>query len=241
MLPRNRILFKYRKFDDNTLRIFREQELWFAKPETLNDPFEANDSFPQVLDAVWERYSVPPAMQLKYENKLKSLLRSTGICAFSKARKNQLMWSHYADEHKGICIGFKEAELRPSGSNVFPIDVSYQDEYPFEQIIERINYFDKVPNENTLDNIAGDILYSVLSTKYTSWRYERERRLVHRFSGARKFEPNAINSIAFGLRMKFEDKQDLKELLSDSKWSHIKWYQAIKSSTKYMIEFERIK
>ncbi|MGD6731850.1 MAG: hypothetical protein ACPKMZ_12385 [Pleomorphochaeta sp.] len=29
------------------------------------------------------------------------------VCCFSKNYKNILMWSHYADSHKGICIGIK--------------------------------------------------------------------------------------------------------------------------------------
>lgn len=109
------ILFKYRKFDKNNLKLLLNRELWFAKPDTLNDPFEANSSFSNVLDAVWKHYPLPLDMRIKYERYLKQSLQQVGICSFSKARKNQLMWSHYADEHKGICIGFKEEYLKKAG------------------------------------------------------------------------------------------------------------------------------
>lgn len=240
-LPRSRILFKYRKFDKSCLELLLNRELWFASPATLNDPFEAESSIHEVLDAVWARYPIPTAERKAYEEYLHHQLSSAGICSFSKARKNQLMWSHYADEHKGVCIGFKEHKIRPQGSNIYPIDVTYQDEYPFQEIIERFNYFERIHGMNNLKSIVGDILISILGTKYTSWKYERERRLVFVKSIAHKFEPDAINSIAFGLRMTERDRQTLRNLLSGAEWDHVKWFQSIKSATKYSLEFERVK
>lgn len=129
----------------------------------------------EVLDAVWARYPIPTAERKAYEEYLHQRLSSAGICSFSKARKNQLMWSHYADEHKGVCIGFRENQIRPQGSYIYPIDVTYQDEYPFKEIIKRFNYLERIYGMNNLQSIAGDILISILGTKYTSWKYERER------------------------------------------------------------------
>lgn len=235
-----KILFKYRKFDKGCLELLLNRELWFATPASLNDPFEGEASFNEVLNAVWEHYPFPSSQREKYKRKIEEQLAKTGICSFSKARKNQLMWSHYADEHRGVCIGFKEHILRPEGSSIAPIDVTYQDEYPFEEIIERFKYFEQLPGENNVDSVAGDILYSILGTKYSSWRYERERRLVFYRSEAKQFDPEAVNSIAFGLRMEARDKSTLREMISGTEWSHVKWYQAVKSKTKYALDFERI-
>jgi hypothetical protein len=239
LLPR--ILFKYRKFDKGCLELLVNRELWFATPASLNDPFEGESSFSEVLDAVWERYPFPKSDRDIYHSKIEKQLKSVGICSFSKARKNQLMWAHYADEHKGICIGFKEGLIRPQGSNIYSVDVTYQDEYPFKGIIERFHYYDKYAGVNNVESIAGDIFYSVLGTKYTSWRYERERRLISSRSQAIKFEPQAINSISFGLRMAERDKQTLQKFISGSEWKHVKLFQAVKSKTKYALEFELIK
>ncbi|CEJ64544.1 MULTISPECIES: DUF2971 domain-containing protein [Citrobacter] len=241
LMPRSRILFKYRKFDKSCLELLLNRELWFASPATLNDPFEAQSSLDEVLDAVWARYPLPQTERETYEDYLQKKLSSAGICSFSRARKNQLMWAHYADEHKGVCIGFKEHKIRPEGSHIFPLDVTYQDNYPFDGIIERFNHFEHEPGMNDWNTITGDILYSVLGTKYTSWNYERERRLLFFTSGAQKFETEAVNSIAFGLRTSERDKQTLRTLLAGAEWEHVKWFQAVKSPTKYSLEFERIK
>jgi hypothetical protein len=236
-----KILFKYRKFDKTSLELFINRELWFAKADTLNDPFEANDSLSNVLKAIFEHYPLPADMRVKYEESIKGTLHNIGICSFSKARKNQLMWSHYADEHKGICIGFKEEYLNKNGVTFHSTNIEYQDNYPFDDLINRIHYFEKAKFLNGLNSIAGDILLSILTTKYTSWKYERERRLLVENYGARKFEPLAVNSIALGLRMEERDKKTLKKLLSGPEWSHLKWFQSVKSPIKYSLDFIRIK
>ena len=233
-------LFKYRKFDKGSIELLVNRELWFANPSSLNDPFEGESSFSEVLQAVWEHYPFPEGERKKYKEIIEKQLQTTGICSFSKTRKNQLMWSHYADEHKGICIGFNERILRPDGSNIYPLDVTYQAEYPFKEIINRFKYYEQFPRVNTRQSIAGDIFCSVLGTKYSSWKYEKERRLIIQKSQAIKFPEKAVNSIAFGLRMAERDRLTLRKLLSGSEWKHVKWYQAVKSKTKYALEFQKI-
>lgn len=49
-------LFKYRKFDKSSIELLVNRELWFANPSSLNDPFEGESSFSEVLQAVWEHY-----------------------------------------------------------------------------------------------------------------------------------------------------------------------------------------
>ncbi|MFQ2460714.1 hypothetical protein ACK31Q_10560, partial [Aeromonas caviae] len=78
------------------------------------------------------------------------------------------------------------------------------------------------------------------SEQLFSWSYERERRLVFVSSKAVEFSPQAVNSIAFGLRTTERDKATLKNITSGCEWSHVKWFQAVKSKSKYALEFERI-
>jgi hypothetical protein len=233
-------LFKYRKFDKGSIELLVNRQLWFAKPSSLNDPFEGESSFTDVLNAVWEHHPFPEEEKKQYKKIIEKQLKNTGICSFSKTRKNQLMWSHYADEHKGICIGFKEHLLRPTGTNIYPIDVTYQADYPFAGIIDRFKFLEQYPSENNNRSIAGDIFYSVLGTKYSHWKYEKERRLIFQKSQAIEFPEKAVNSITFGLRMAERDKLTLRKLLSGKEWKHVKWFQAEKSKTKYGLVFKKI-
>ncbi|HBR1708106.1 TPA: DUF2971 domain-containing protein [Klebsiella quasipneumoniae subsp. similipneumoniae] len=237
---KNRILFKYRKYDEKGIDILLKQEIWFSTADRFNDPFEAETSFPEVLEAVWARKNLSAEMKKKFEDALVELISTVGVCAFSRARKNQLMWSHYADEHKGFCIGFREEIIRSENPKIHSLDVIYQSDFPFKNIISRINRYQQNPTHQNLLEIAGDISYSILRTKYSGWKYERERRLIKMDSGVVNFKPAAINSIAFGLRMKKDDRDNLRKLLSGTEWKHVKWFEAVKSKDKYALDFNQL-
>jgi len=38
--------------------------------------------------------------------------QTTFVTCFSEVENNLLLWSHYADKHKGACIGFNTESLR---------------------------------------------------------------------------------------------------------------------------------
>ncbi|NUW74868.1 DUF2971 domain-containing protein [Vibrio mediterranei] len=149
-------------------------------------------------------------------------------------------FAHYANEHKGICIGFDESKLIEANPHLYPIEVTYQADYPYQDIIDRFKYFQSMPGMNNKDSIAGDIMYSVLGTKYTHWAYEKERRLLRHVFGAVNFEASAVKEMVFGLRMLERDKDTVRQLLSTEEWSHVEMYQAVKSKKKYALEFIKI-
>ncbi|BFN30991.1 DUF2971 domain-containing protein [Vibrio harveyi] len=233
-------LYKFRDFNKGSLELLINKQLWFASPATLNDPFEAESSYESVLEAVWAEYPFPQDQQDAYKRILDQQLEKTGICSFCKTKKNQLMWAHYADEHKGLCIGFNESKLLETNQYLYPIEVTYQADYPYQDIIDRFKYFQAIPGANNKDSIAGDIMYSVLGTKYTHWAYEKERRLLRHQFGAVDFLPSAVTDITFGLRMSERNIETVKRLLSTDEWNHVKFYKAVKSKKKYALEFKKI-
>ncbi len=81
------------------------------------------------------------------------------ICSFSATWEPILLWSHYADAHRGICIGFS-VNNDDMGS---AMQVSYSEELP------SIEYFDRNEEET---------LKALILTKSSAWRYEEEFRMV---------------------------------------------------------------
>ena len=112
-------LFKYKKFNKSSIELLVNKELWFAEPASLNDPFECQRTYSSVLDATWDKYDASKSEKLEIDKKLTKHLTETGICSFSRTRKNQLMWAHYADEHKGFCIGFNHSVLKSTSDSFF--------------------------------------------------------------------------------------------------------------------------
>ena len=234
-------LFKYRTFNKSSIESLINRTLWFAGPRTLNDPFECQLTYKNALEATWSKFKVSEESKKDIDNTLKKYLMEAGICSFSRTRKNQLMWSHYADEHKGFCIGFNQKTLVATSERFFTIEVDYQSELPYKKIIERLGRFEQFRGNSNVNDVVSDILYSIIGTKYSNWTYEKETRLVRHSHGPLAFTPKAINSIAFGLRMSERDKATLNALLSGGDWSHVKWYQAEKSKDRFALEFQQIK
>lgn len=87
-----------------------------------------------------------------------------GVTCFSEDPLNHLMWAHYADCHRGICIAVRAGRL-PLALNLLMLKMFYEDERaPFH-----------FPRGNA--DRATDTL-SILNTKSTHWAYEREWRCM---------------------------------------------------------------
>jgi hypothetical protein len=83
---------------------------------------------------------------------------ATGVCSFAGDPLNILMWSHYASNHRGLCLQFDVA----SDPGLFTLPVEYSEEYP---IVNWVTDFNKG---------VGDTLLR----KHSGWSYERESRII---------------------------------------------------------------
>jgi hypothetical protein len=118
------------------------------------------------------------------------------VCCFSGKVDNILMWSHYADSHKGICLRFrsvKDWENRELGE--YYLDFDYRDySYPlllarknpfynlyYKKKFLKINYKPKeyiCPKVNYLDADSGLKMTESLLGKFIDWNYEDEYRII---------------------------------------------------------------
>lgn len=87
------------------------------------------------------------------------------ICSFTSTNKNNLMWSHYTDNHQGICVEYTPEliEYLKSLNGFFAFDkVQYSDEPPVVDILERF------------DSKISKMIFN----KQSEWKYENEYRIV---------------------------------------------------------------
>jgi hypothetical protein len=229
-------LFKFRSFNKASMELFVNRKLWFARPDSLNDPFECQFDFENWFElGLFPHTSESDIITIK--KNASDRFNNLGVCSFSKTRKNLLMWSHYADEHKGFCIGFNETILSKTTAVIKAVDVKYQAERPQKSVIKSFKVDEGKP-EVILDPEA---MYSIVGIKYTHWKYERERRLIMAYSNAYSFKPESVVSITLGLRMPKRDKDTLKQLLSSSQWSHLRWYDTEKVKGRFALDFVQVK
>lgn len=111
-----------------------------------------------------------------------------GVCCFSAAVDHPLLWSHYGDQHHGVCIGYgfdrvpkpKLQKVVYGGSRIVKTS-----------LIARALLAKDSDAQNLLDQ-------NVLLRKAAPWRYEREWRLLGN-RGVQK-SPLALEDVTFGLR-----------------------------------------
>ena len=139
---------------------------------------------------------------------MKSIRDKTLVYCFSKRNDSILMWSHYADKHKGICIEF---EVEPTEKDM--IEVVYSEKKSKFDILRVTSLilgleFLKKPFDAS-DQEFNKKIMEPCYTKSNEWEYEKEvRYILSKNYGDRVFEAGGnyyikspkINSIAFGCR-----------------------------------------
>jgi hypothetical protein len=145
-------------------------------------------------------------------------IHDKGIGCFSETASNILMWSHYADGHKGFCLEY---------------DTSFK---PF-LYAEPVNYSISFPRLNPR-NDSLDLLPNLALTKAIGWAYEREWRVFHEKGDSHyQLDFKALTGIFFGSVMPKEHKEIISLILYGSP---TKLYDTRVSETKFEIESAQI-
>lgn len=111
-----------------------------------------------------------------------------GVCCFSKSYSNPLLWSHYGDQHHGICIGYRtERNPIPKLNKVI---------YGGGRSIKTSAIINAFVTNNVQVQIELD--RDVLLRKAEGWKYENEWRLIG--NQGNQDSPLLLKEVTFGLR-----------------------------------------
>lgn len=83
-----------------------------------------------------------------------------GLICLSRSYKNPVQWAHYAEQHKGVCLGF---------------DVQTSLCSPVEYVLERLSLHTFV-EQGEMD--MQRLLMALWRTKFSHWSYEEEVRVM---------------------------------------------------------------
>jgi|GEM_PF-2536902 len=139
---------------------------WLAEGIKGVKPWIYYNYFPKLYKKWIAKHGYPESRE-KYKHAKEQVLLakvedSIGVCSFSKEPDHTLMFSHYADSHKGISIGFKfnQKEIK----NVFgPEAVRYTNNFPV---------WKEFPQDGHMD----EVIRPAVLTKSRQWEYENEFR-----------------------------------------------------------------
>ena len=211
-------LFRYRRINtsyfDDELKHLRENKVWLNFLHTQNDPFEGcvsnsvisydyfllrnkelrealKKNFPD-LDPDLLPETIPRCHFDEYNLHSpcfhEKVRKRAVVASFSKVWQNTLMWGHYADGFKGICLEFTasptvEVDGRPP---FFP--VQYWTEKPpefspFDFFVQMhlsagVERLEESKNRNALENLAHEKIKLAATSKSFDWAYEQEFRML---------------------------------------------------------------
>lgn len=194
------VLYKFRPIDKRLLESLVNRSLYFAKPSTLNDPFDCHIDLRRALkraesSATGDRKNLLSSFlgNRKFFENWQSTFDSLGVCCFSRDNRDTLLWSHYADAHRGLCLKY---EFRASYflSEEFHLTTMGNVEYFAEPMTE---WLKNAPTDMT--KFIEGLVHLFAKTKNPAWAYEREAR-IFRPPGVYKCSEPFLNQVCFGLR-----------------------------------------
>lgn len=167
--------------------------------------------------------------------------RFAAYACFSEAVESILMWSHYADSHKGFVL---EYDFRPTLANpinnMLVLPVIYSNERLDASAYMAWAFLtlngSRVPNPDTMAHIKVSLHKSL------EWEYEREWRMIDGTPRSNPFDtaPSVVhykpNAIYYGCEMALKDKQHLHEIAVAKGIKEFEMYIDLYSS-KYVMKY----
>jgi len=211
-MPTSKYLYKYGNLTEpyRLSKIVLENTLYFPTSEELNDPTEslpvfADQPIDEILDYLCDQFKAynPSASKGQLEEiqtkgrsfgketlmkEIRSLFNKMidcryGILSLSKRMDSLPLWAHYAGDHTGYCLEFRNDREFATG-----YEVLYQEKIPLRLSSE-------------IDAFQADFLF----TKRPDWAYEEEVRILIKPPGLRQFCPELLASVRLGKDVKNEN------------------------------------
>jgi hypothetical protein len=169
---------------DRELRALEQRYIYCPKFTDMNDPMEG---LYRASRALQERQDYDEVTQDVLGQKL-----SVGIASLSESWNNELMWAHYADGFRGLCISYLFARLLAT--------------LPRTCALSRVAYGDRPYYLNLAAMKRQQRARAILSTKNLNWSYEREWRLFRRGTGRARYGEDVVTCVYLGARMSDADQ-----------------------------------
>lgn len=244
--------YKYSTINKNLKSSIINGELWYNTSVNFNDPFDCraylnfgssekecrmnfdklNKAFgnelPDLHKKVWNHLlKKPDDFNLMNSYGIANNIEKTiGVTCFSENYNNTLMWSHYADSHKGLVLEFKKDIKGTLSQKMLPV-----------------NYFENYPIINVSDYKEEQmisVVFQVICAKGIDWEYENEwRAITANGSGLENFDKSELSGVIFGLNTEENDKKEIFDLIQSSDYSNVSFKEAEFESRKFKVKYKK--
>lgn len=214
------------------LRLLRESRMRIPKEEILaqlhKSALEVSDQF--------------PVYQQKFNQEMTRELTHSRVLCLTENETNVVMWSHYADQHRGVVFKLRRLEA---------LDHHFLVARKVRYTATPVTYFQL---KDFVDNLCGltdhdpaPIIFDIAYQKHPDWSYENEWR-VHRpllnQPAGDGFEvipepKDLFEAVYLGCRMELEDAEAMVRLVREH-LPNASIFQAFKENTKTALTFKGV-
>ena len=145
-------LYSYVPFDKNTIDAI-VQDYKYA-----NEIFDFNDPTDPTIKLIGDT------------EEMREILKNIRIACFSTSPLNVLMYSHYTDKHKGICIEYDFSDFDTENTSL--LEVKYKEELKIDSETDLIT----MKSDNDINEEISFL--DLFRTKHLNWEYEKEYRVI---------------------------------------------------------------
>lgn len=236
-----RSLFRYEPITLQSLRNLKGQVIHLGSPRNFNDPYDcafgaalgdlSDNDLARLLNSVKVNAPDETLKSMFKENARKTLselaeqfLDKRGVSCFTERNDNLLMWSHYADGGRGMCLEFSTSE-------------------PLFEKARKVTYADSIPTiglGSLLCDEEYDRITDLYRTKSTHWQYEAEWRVIHEKAGTNwVYETKSLLGVYFGPNTP-TDILEIVCLILRGQNDSVRLYKGTRSETDFKVEFRGI-
>lgn len=224
------VLYKYRALHPQasrkiTLDALTRNEVYFSRPSDFNDPFEGQCSISLTGQdrgrwTALEEYDDFELIEAHRERSREALR----VFCLSERKDSLMMWSHYSNSHRGICLGF---------------DASSEGEW--FGLASPVRYLDRLPRiEFEQDSDRGSVYYASALSKSSDWSYEKEWRVAdYQPRALRAYPGELLLEVLLGCEMSEHDRLEVLAWL-DLRRTAVEVWQARRKANEFGLHFDHV-
>ncbi len=245
------LIYKFRNDSDFTIDEISNCYIFLPNRKILNDPFDVYEHFIVIpnenekLRKTFENYikwKNPGKTRQIARNESRDIIKKNknlkdlftketnriidnyGIGSFTTTFSNFMMWSHYSNFHKGLCIEFNVEFDTAAFKGIHPVEY-FDDFIPFEW----------APFQDDAPSITK-LFYS----KSKDWQSEAELRILKENYGPIKINPAAVSKIIFGNK---SNQDFISKIVSASKnkYPNLHFFKCVPMKTSFGVQLEELK
>lgn len=198
-------LYKYSWLSNYTIENLENRQMYLSIPDEFNDPFDTfeigtsmKEQMPKGLEEMFG-FSESAIVNSKLKEKLPDIIHygynsenfgeilglrnGIGVCCFTEnSPDNIIMWSHYANQHRGICLEYDFSQREDIFQRLHPI--LYRNHYIDMELSSHSRY--------SRDGFMFAMIQTHL-TKSKEWEYEMEWRFLEHIQEEGRFADTVVH------------------------------------------------